>query len=515
MLQISLGKPLISMKTSPTIGIISAALHRAQGTIGAASKDAKNPFFSSTYADLGSVMAVCKEPLLAQGISVLQPIDTREDGSIVLETILLHESGEFVGSSMKISPPKRMVCPKADKEKFEPYLSPDPQAEGAAITYARRYALQALVFIPSVDDDAEWAAAALLNRPLPADTVSRTEEKIENLIEKTGEGTEEERKLAHEQAMKIEKRLQKQTPEGIAIAEYEAAHPEHKNKVSNARQVNGTWEFDIIESPAKSTKRKPATVVNATVTNEGAGQGGAFYPAPWREVICHVGQRPGKMADRTLGYIFETGPLAPKTDAQLQKVVAWFVAQSLPTSPEPKDQALWKAVQEANAAWKPPVASEPPKSTQTAKPEPEAPPAPASEHGWRNFIVSAKSLAFSGKKLGELDADEMDQVGHYLDKVAWETALGPQKLLKANFALALAEMNPGVFPDAGEPDHTRRLQQAINFSGLNRNDFMSEARKAEWIPLKATKIEEIPVEDAEVMLSDWATVVDAVKAAQP
>lgn len=125
------------MTTSPEISRISAALLRAQKAIGGAAKGAKNPFFHSNYADLGSVMAACKEQLNDNGISILQPI---EDGCV--STMLLDVSGEWIKDSGV-----PIVFVKQN----------DPQAQGAAITYARRYGLMSMLFIPAVDDDGEGA----------------------------------------------------------------------------------------------------------------------------------------------------------------------------------------------------------------------------------------------------------------------------------------------------------------------------------------------------------------------
>jgi hypothetical protein len=129
------------MKTSTTIIKIAPALLAAQKEIGSASKDAVNPFFKSKYADLGSVMEACKEALNKNGITVLQPVGTDGMGATLLETILLHESGEFMSDTMSVTVKQQN----------------DPQAQGSAITYARRYSLQSMVFIPAEDDDAEKA----------------------------------------------------------------------------------------------------------------------------------------------------------------------------------------------------------------------------------------------------------------------------------------------------------------------------------------------------------------------
>ena len=130
---------------SPTFAKLAAALLIAQKSIGAAKKDAVNPFFKSKYADLGAVMEACKEELNKAGITILQPVN----GDFV-DTVLLHESGEFLSSSTRI------ICAKPN----------DPQAQGSAITYARRYGLQSMVFIPAEDDDGEKAMMRTEEEPL-------------------------------------------------------------------------------------------------------------------------------------------------------------------------------------------------------------------------------------------------------------------------------------------------------------------------------------------------------------
>jgi hypothetical protein len=131
------------MTRSETISKLAVSLSKAQSNIGAAAKEAKNPFFKSAYADLGSVMEAVKGPLLEQGISVLQPVGHTQDGLTYVETILLHESGEFIGDKMIVT---------CAKEK-------DPQAQGSAISYARRYSLQSMLFVPAQDDDGEGATS--------------------------------------------------------------------------------------------------------------------------------------------------------------------------------------------------------------------------------------------------------------------------------------------------------------------------------------------------------------------
>ena len=154
------------MKTSESIVKIAPALLAAQKEIGSATKDATNPFFKSKYADLGSVMEACKEALNKNGIVVLQPVsnsfsfnDQAPVPMTFVETILLHESGEFISDIMLASVKQHN----------------DPQAQGSAITYARRYSLQSMMFIPAEDDDAEKATPRPQTTPASAQTVYHTQ----------------------------------------------------------------------------------------------------------------------------------------------------------------------------------------------------------------------------------------------------------------------------------------------------------------------------------------------------
>lgn len=128
------------MQTSDNIEKISKSLVKAQKEMSAAKKGAANPFFKSKYADYNSVLEACKEALNDNGITILQPhslLQMGESEIAVVETILLHESGEYVSSQTKIEVAKQN----------------DPQALGSAISYARRYGLQSLVSLPTSDDD--------------------------------------------------------------------------------------------------------------------------------------------------------------------------------------------------------------------------------------------------------------------------------------------------------------------------------------------------------------------------
>jgi len=115
-------------------------LLKAQKEIEAVGKDDNNPFFNSDYTSLNSTIHACKKALNDNNILVLQPIQSSENGVYVCTT-LIHTSGEKLESKMAIREAK----------------SNDPQAQGSAITYARRYSLKSFLCMTDKDDDGEKA----------------------------------------------------------------------------------------------------------------------------------------------------------------------------------------------------------------------------------------------------------------------------------------------------------------------------------------------------------------------
>jgi hypothetical protein len=127
------------MTKSDTINELAAALAQAQGEIRNATKDASNPFFKSNYADLASVREAIQPVFTKHGLSYAQTF-SRDDHGVIVETILMHKSGQWLCGGLSIKPVKD-----------------DPQGIGSAITYARRYSLQAVAGIAADDDDGEAA----------------------------------------------------------------------------------------------------------------------------------------------------------------------------------------------------------------------------------------------------------------------------------------------------------------------------------------------------------------------
>ena len=127
---------------SENITELAKALLNVQRTVQPIAKDAENPFTKSWYASLNSVMDACRAALIENDIWMCQhPVPVEQPNSLGLVTKLTHaESGQWQ-SSLAVVP-----MPKAD-----------PQGMGSAMTYARRYALTAMLGMVTEDDDGEGA----------------------------------------------------------------------------------------------------------------------------------------------------------------------------------------------------------------------------------------------------------------------------------------------------------------------------------------------------------------------
>jgi len=132
---------------------ISAALAKAQAQIKSAIKDTEGQVGSSRkykYANLGSVFDACKKALNDNGIAIVQRTDFNGP-EIWLETMLLHTSGDVITGRYPLRP-----------------TQDTPQAYGSALTYARRYALSAMVGVVADEDD-DGAAGSKRDDEAPHD----------------------------------------------------------------------------------------------------------------------------------------------------------------------------------------------------------------------------------------------------------------------------------------------------------------------------------------------------------
>jgi hypothetical protein len=129
------------MNHSEQLNELAKALAAAQGEFTAIPKSNENPFFHSKYAGLPKVVETASPILSKHGLSISQFIGHDDQGD-TLTTLLLHESGQFIKGTMRLRPVKN-----------------DPQAQGSATTYARRYSYMSVLGLVADEDDDGNAAA--------------------------------------------------------------------------------------------------------------------------------------------------------------------------------------------------------------------------------------------------------------------------------------------------------------------------------------------------------------------
>jgi hypothetical protein len=150
--------------SSETIGAIATALAKAQIVLSNPEKTLTGTIpvrggeRSFRYASLASGLDLVRKCLGQHEIALIQTT-ALDQGQIMLTTLLVHASGEWVSSLWP-------VCAASE---------PSAQIKGAALTYARRYALFTLVGIAGEDDlDApDLAAAVIAPRPEAGDASTK------------------------------------------------------------------------------------------------------------------------------------------------------------------------------------------------------------------------------------------------------------------------------------------------------------------------------------------------------
>ncbi len=131
---------------SDSIKLITMALLQVQAAMKPVERDSLNGYFNTRFTSLTGVWEAVRPLLTQNGMAVTQLITTLGDGSTGLETLLLHESGEWISGEMPVLVSKE-----------------DAQGQGSAITYARRYALASLLGIVQEDDDGNQATQSRQN----------------------------------------------------------------------------------------------------------------------------------------------------------------------------------------------------------------------------------------------------------------------------------------------------------------------------------------------------------------
>ena len=125
------------IKYSESTKELFAAFAKFRAQVKQPVKSADNPYFHSKYVALEGVMQAIDAALPGTGLAYTQPVEDCDKG-VSVSTLITHSSGEWMLiGPLTLTPIKR-----------------DPQSQGSAITYAKRYQLSAAFGISSdIDDD--------------------------------------------------------------------------------------------------------------------------------------------------------------------------------------------------------------------------------------------------------------------------------------------------------------------------------------------------------------------------
>lgn len=148
---------------------LAEALVAAQAEMPAVDRDGTNPHFGSTFVTLGNLLNNVRPVLNKHGVGVIQ-YPSRDENGPTLVTILMHKSGERLESEAPLLLPKQ-----------------DPQGQGSAITYMRRYALASTLGISDQEDDDGNAAGAKGASEEPPKQVPASPKQIDFLMSLVGQ----------------------------------------------------------------------------------------------------------------------------------------------------------------------------------------------------------------------------------------------------------------------------------------------------------------------------------------
>jgi hypothetical protein len=149
-------------------------LHEAKLEIGKVAKNAKNPHFKNTYADLNALIEAVEPILLEKGLVLLQPIKEGRVFTIITDI----NTATFVESYIDLT------------------TGLTAQALGSQITYFRRYTLSSLMTLQAIDDDGYTASQPKIYPTAPSGKKECNDATFKKLVEaiQSGRGTVEQAK---------------------------------------------------------------------------------------------------------------------------------------------------------------------------------------------------------------------------------------------------------------------------------------------------------------------------------
>ncbi len=173
------------MKTSENINEIAKAMSIAQSQMTVAELNSTNPHFRSKYSNLDSVIDAFRIPLTSNGLAYWQDVVTQEN-CVMITTRIAHTSGQWVEfGPLSI-----------------PFSKKDAHGIGAAITYAKRYALCGAMGVApgEIDDDGNASLPKEEKQPRKESVTQDKQYKKEEPKQESIPLTTEQRKELHELA---------------------------------------------------------------------------------------------------------------------------------------------------------------------------------------------------------------------------------------------------------------------------------------------------------------------------
>ncbi len=126
---------------SESLAAFAPAFVELQAKLPVIHKDAES--HHGKYADLAGTLESIRDVVYEHGFAVMQPTSGGGGGQVQVTTILLHKSGERMRDTLSM-----------------PTGGNGAQGVGSAISYARRYALAAMLSLAAEDDDGKAASQA-------------------------------------------------------------------------------------------------------------------------------------------------------------------------------------------------------------------------------------------------------------------------------------------------------------------------------------------------------------------
>lgn len=157
------------MRTSEQIDKVLPSLFEVKKELRPMVKDSNNPFFKSKYLELSDILANLEPILHGQGLFLTQATLIRDGKTVIISRVSHAASGQYVES-----------------EYMAEVANVDPQKLGAAVSYGRRYGLQALFALNVIDDDGNLASGKNIDEVKPPRTSNfnkAAEAKVESKVE--------------------------------------------------------------------------------------------------------------------------------------------------------------------------------------------------------------------------------------------------------------------------------------------------------------------------------------------